>query len=407
MKRLCGLALLALAILAQPASAAEIVTWDGPEVSNSRFVDPSAAPAGSYHEPPGVADRPNALKVNVYLPDGYDPASKRRYPVLYLLHGNGDAFDSWANPENGDLLNTATGFPGVIVMPEGDSGFYANWWNGGLRSSPAWERYHLDQLIGVVEQKLRIKRGRRWHAVAGLSMGGEGAMFYASQRPDYFGSAASFSGPLSIERPTYQNAFEAGTGVDREALFGDPQAQEFYWAGHNPVKLVDNLRNTRLFVSAGDGVPNPNSPDEVNNTFGQLAEAELGQQASEFVTAARDAGADVTYTPHQGIHAWPYWRADLANAIAWGLFEPVPRPGRKWTYRTVATKSGAWGLKFRFAAPPEQLETFSRDGRVLSADGAGQITLVTRAGCRLRGAQLPFQLILARGRHCAWPGGVM
>ena len=149
-----------------------MVTWEGPRVAESRFVDPAAAPEGSYNEPPGVDERPNALRANVYLPDGYRAHRKRRYPVLYLLHGQGDAYDSWVNPENGNLLETAAGFPGIIVMPEGDRGFYANWWNGGRRGSPAWERYHLDELIPLVERRLRIRRGRRWHAIAGLSMGG-------------------------------------------------------------------------------------------------------------------------------------------------------------------------------------------------------------------------------------------
>ena len=397
---------MALAALAPSAQAAEIVTWDGPRVSESRFVDPAAAPEGSYNEPPGVGERPNALRVNVYLPDGYRASGKRRYPVLYLLHGQGDAYDSWANPANGDLLNTAAGFPGLIVMPEGDRGFYANWWNGGLRAAPAWERYHLDELIPLVERRLKIKRGRRWHAIAGLSMGGEGAMFYASQRPDYFGSAAAFSGPLSIQRATYQSAFEAGTGQDREALFGDPEAQEFYWAGHNPRRLAENLRHTRLYVSAGNGVPNPADPNEVDNTFGQVAEAELGEQAAEFQAAARDAGADVTYAPHQGIHDWPYWRTDLANAIRWGFFEPPERPRRAWTYRTVAVKGSAWGVRYRFLSPPQSVATLSRDGRLLTADGTGAVTITTHDGCRLQGIPLPFEITLARAPRCDWPGGV-
>jgi S-formylglutathione hydrolase FrmB len=365
-------------------------------VAESRFVDPAAAPEGSYNEPPGVPERPNALRVNVYLPPGFDRDSDRRYPVLYLLHGQGDAYDSWANPANGDLLETAAGFPGLIVMPEGDRGFYANWWNGGRRGEPAWERYHLDQLIPAMERRLPIRSGRRWHAIAGLSMGGEGAMFYASQRPGYFGSAASFSGPLSIERPTYQNAFEAGTGQDREALFGDPQAQGFYWAGHDPSKLVANLRSTRLYVSAGDGVPNPASPDEVSNYFGQLAEAELGQQAAEFAAAAEDAGADVTYAPHQGIHDWPYWRADLANAIAWGLFDAPPAAHGEWRYDTVAQTGTAWGMHFRFAEPPEEVVALEREGALLRGEGSGGVTLRAR-GCRIR-EELPFELRTACGR---------
>jgi S-formylglutathione hydrolase FrmB len=402
--RLAVLALVAVALLAPPTAAAtspaRIVTWEGAAVRESRFVDPDAAPPSSYNEPPGVAERPNALRINVYLPAGYDPGSGRRYPVLYLLHGQGDAFDSWSNPSNGDLLQTAAGFPGVIVMPEGDRGFYANWWNEGRRGAPAWERYHLDELIPLVARRLPIRRGRRWHAIAGLSMGGEGAMFYASQRPGYFGSAASFSGPLSIERPTYQGAFEAGTGQDREALFGDPDAQEFYWAGHNPVKLVANLRSTRLYVAAGDGVANPASPDELTNYFGQLAEAELGQQAAEFAAAAEGAGAEVTYAPHQGIHDWPYWRADLANAISWGFFDRPPAAGRSWSYDTVAQTGTAWGLRFRFSEPPSAVATLARHGRRLRAYGSGLLSVTTRAGCRFENFPLPFQIVVPRGRPC-------
>jgi S-formylglutathione hydrolase FrmB len=402
----------AVAALLAPAGAsaakapARVVTWEDPRVGESRFVDPAAAPAGSYNEPPGVEERPNALRANVYLPRGYRGRGKRRYPVLFLLHGQGDAYDSWVNPENGDLLNTAAGFPGIIVMPEGDRGFYANWWNDGTRGSPAWERYHLDQLIPLVQRRLPIRRGRRWHAIAGLSMGGEGAMYLASQRPGFFGSAASFSGPLSIQRPTYANAFEAATGQDREALFGDPLAQEFYWAGHNPIDLVPNLRHTRLYVAAGDGIPDPADPDQLDNYFGVLSEAELGQHAAEFAAEARRQGAPVTYEPHQGIHDWPYWRADLANAIEWGFFEPPPRPSSRWTYETVATVGTMWSLRFRFTEPPEVVATFVRDGRTLRGYGRGEVTITTRAGCRLNRVPLPFQFELPRGRPCR-PLGVV
>ena len=394
---LAGILAVAGTLAAAPAQAAEILTWDGPKVGESRFVDPAAAPESSYNEPPGVDERPNALRVSVYLPDGYGAQPKRRYPVLYLLHGQGDAYDSWPNAENGDLLETAAGFPGLIVMPEGDRGFYANWWNGGRRGQPAWERYHLDELIPLVEDRLRIRRGRRWHAIAGLSMGGEGSMFYASQRPGYFGSAASFSGPLSIQRPTYQEAFETGSGQDREALFGDPDAQDFYWDGHDPRELAENLRHTRLYVAAGNGVPNPAEPDEVDNYFGQLVEAELGQQAAEFAAAAERAGADVTYRPHQGIHDWPYWRADLMNAIDWGFFEPPRQPRGSWSYETVASVGTMWGLRFRFAEPPGEVVRFTREGRFLAGEGDGRVRLRTRAGCRFT-IGLPFRRRLP-GRH--------
>ncbi len=378
------------------ARAARIVTLDGPQVSQSRFVDPSEAPQGYYNEPPGVADRPNALKVDVYLPTGYSSHPSRRYPVLYLLHGHGDAYDSWPNPEQGDLMKTAKGFRGIVVMPDGDHGWYTNWWNGGRRGDPAWERYHLDQLLPFVEDRFRIRKRRRWHAIAGLSMGGEGTIFYASQRPGYFGSAASFSGVLSTQRPEYQQAFDQANGEPSHQIWGDPQAQEFYWAGYNPDGLVDNLRYTRLFVSVGDGVPDPTNPDEVQNYFGQVAEAELHQMANDFTSDAKAAGARVHYDQHQGIHAWRYWRMDLEHAIDWGLFKRPSTPHRHWTYRTVETVGTMWGLHFRFTKPPDVLETFKREGRTLSAEGSGRVAIRTGDGRHLV-AKLPFARSLPGG----------
>ena len=386
------LAVVALAAAA-PSGAAErtadparIVTWDSPAVSQSHFVDPSAAPDGYYAEPPGVDPRPNALKLDVYLPAGYSTHPARRYPVLWLLHGHGDAYDSWPNAGNGDLLNTASGFGSIIVMPEGDHGWYANWWNGGARGGPAWERYHLDQLLPYVTHRLRIRHGRRWHAIAGLSMGGEGAAYYATQRPGYFGSAASFSGVLSMERPEWPTAFNT-QGEDFDTVFGG--AGSFYVAGHDPTTLVDNLQATRLFVSVGDGVPDPTIPSEVTNYFGAAAEAELRQHATDFVAAAQAAGEDVTYTPHQGIHTWHYWKEDLQNAIGWDLFGRPPAAHHTWTYSTVATVGRMWDIGFRFAKPPTTVETFTRNGSTLSGEGSGKVTLRLPGGCRIK-PKLPF-----------------
>jgi S-formylglutathione hydrolase FrmB len=381
-------------VAATPAGAAKrggdparIVTWDSPAVSHSRFVDPSAAPEGYYQEPPGVDPRPNALKADVYLPAGYATHPDRRYPLLWLLHGHGDSYDAWPNAGDGDLLNTAAGFPGLIVMPEGDHGWYANWWNGGAGGDPAWERYHLDQLLPYANHRLRIRHGRRWHAIAGLSMGGLGAMYYASQRPGYFASAASFSGVLSQERPEWATGFNT-QGEDFDTVFGG--AGSFYVAGHDPTTLIDNLHSTRLFVSVGDGVPDPTIPSEVQNYFGQAAELELRQQATDFVGAANSAGDDLTYTPHQGIHTWHYWKDDLANAIDWGLFDRPPAAHHQWTYSTVATVGRMWDIGFRFAEPPTEVETFTRDGAKLSAEGSGTVTLRLPGGCKVS-PTLPFE----------------
>src|SRR4051794_40624704 len=332
-------AMLAAMLSAAPANGARLVTW---KHTPSRFVSAQSSPFNSV--PPEAPAQPQALPVNVLLPDGYTP--RKRYPVLYLMHGHGDSYWSWYAEKNGDLLRTAAGFPGIVVMPEGGQGWYADWWNGGKRGGPGWESYHLRELIPLVEKRLPIRRGRRWHAIAGLSMGGEATMYYASQRPGYFGAAAAFSPPVSIQRPEWPTGFNT-QGQDFDTVFGP--VGDFYATGHNPLKLVANLRWTRLFVGVGDGTPV--APADFSNVFGQVAERELRMHAVEFVAAARRTGADVTYDPRPGVHDWPYWRQYLKDAIKWGFFRPVAAAPRVWTFTTVARQSEAWGFSFRFDAP--------------------------------------------------------
>ena len=379
---------------ASGTQAAEIVTWE----TQSRFVDP--AEVRFNPSPPGAPPRPPGLRVNVYLPDGYD--GERRFPVLFLLHNLYTTYEGWANPQEGDVMDVAEGFPGIIVMPEAARGWYANWWNDGARGNPGWERYHLDELIRLAERRLRIRPGRRWHAIAGPSMGGQGAAFYSAQRPGYFGAAGLFSAPLSIQRQEWPGLGMESQGEDPRAVFGDPSEQSFYWAGHNPIELIDNLAHTRLYVTVGDGTP---APDEIGNFDEAFGEAYLRTHAEEFVPTARAAGLDVTYEPRQGIHDWPYYRQHLAAAIRWGFFEPVEEDPRAWSYRTVAEEGDMWGFRFRFTAPPETVETFARDGARLAADGSGTVSIRTPTGCEFT-AVLPFERELPRACAAGRPAAI-
>jgi S-formylglutathione hydrolase FrmB len=373
-----GVLLSVLAAFAPPASADRIVTL----TTTSRFVDPAKQ---QFNKPPkGVPDRPNALRVNVFIPDGYD-SGRTRFPVLYLLHGHGDSYDAWASPSNGDVMRIAKGFPGLIVMPEGAQGWYADWWNGGKRAEPAWERYYLDELMPLIERRFRIRRGRRWHAIAGLSMGGEGAAYLAEQRPGWFGSVASFSGPLSIQRAEYANGGMDTQGQKFTDVFGPPSG--FYATAHNAEANTANLAHTRVYVTVGNGV---GGPSEVTNYFGAIAEAELNRQAEDFVAAAKADRVDVTYVPRDGIHDWPYWRQHLAGALGWGFFEPVAAAPLQWSFRTAAQTGEAWGFRYRLAQPPSELVTFERSGDRIAGKGSGTVTITTPRGVRFT-AQLPFE----------------
>jgi hypothetical protein len=223
-------------------------------------------------------------------------------------------------------------------------------------------------------------------------MGGEATMYYASQRPGYFGAAAAFSPPVSIQRTEWPTGFNT-QGQDYATVFGDVGG--FYATGHNPLALVDNLRWTRLFVGVGDGTPL--TPDDVQNFFGQVAERELRAHADEFVPAAQAAGVDVTYDKRPGVHNWPYWRQYLKDAIGWGPFKTVVSQPRVWTFKTVSRVSEAWGFKLTFSAPPATVETFKRSGGRLSGTGSGRVTVRAPSGCAFK-ATLPFDRALCRPR---------
>ena len=382
--RLLGPAAVLLAaaavVPAAPARAEQrLVTVDVP----SRFVDVTTAVFNG--------ERPAVLRANVLLPDGYDADDTRRWPVLYLLHGVGDSFDTWAKPANGDILRTAKDFPGIIVMPEAGRGFYTDWFNGGERGDPGWERYYTGELIGQIARSFRIAPGRANHAIAGLSMGGMGAAYIGGQRPDYFGTVATFSGFVQHQRETVKAGFGAVAGVDYEQIFGPINGS--YASGHNPTRLAANLTETPVFAATGNGTAEPGVESSPNAVAGGGAiEAEIHEQNEEFAAALRGAGVTLDYRPGLGVHDWPYWRRYLAEAIAWGVFraDAVDDPPA-WTYATIAARGRMWSLRYRFAEPPSDIVSFQRDGATLRGQGAGRVRLRDIAtGCAVE-TELPFE----------------
>jgi S-formylglutathione hydrolase FrmB len=337
-----------------------------------------------------------ALKANVLLPAGYDP--RRAYPLLLLLHGVGDTYADWANPTKGDIATTAAGLDAIVVMPEGARGFYVNWYAGGRGGHPAWETYVLRDVLGAVRRSYRIRPERRYHAIAGLSMGGLGAALLAGRLPGYFGSVAVFSGFVDHRRREVATAFESVTGTSYERIFG-PVAGP-YAAGHNPRELVENLGRSRVFVGVGDGTVDPaiGTTSQLAAFAGGLLEGVvIRPQVDAFVAAARDTGVDLTFRPHAGVHDWPYWRKDLRAAIASDLFAPVEEHPRTWVNRTVATRGNLFGLRYRFAAAPAGVARISRDGATVRVTGSGSaVTLRTPGGCVVAG-DAPATLTIPAG----------
>jgi S-formylglutathione hydrolase FrmB len=376
-----------LALAPAPALAAKLRSFELP----SPLVDTSS-PGGK------LASGRTVPKVNILLPDGYDAHSKRGYPVLWLLHGANGGTDNWipGSTKLAGITKLAAGFPGIVVMPDGGLfGMYTDWWNGGARSNPAWATYHLRVLRRTIERRYPIRSGRRWHAIAGISMGGQGTLRYAAMLPGYFGSAVGFSAALpDTQSPVAQGGITALTGIRYEAIFGP--AAGAYAEGNSPQALAPNYGHTRLYLTSGNGTNCPQDPVNPGSiALDAATEGALHSQQAPFAAAVRAAGADVTAVTTCGVHTFGVWDRAFAAARAWGFFKPVPELPRSWVYRTVATAGEMWGLRFRFAKPPSVVARFKRSGRTLAATGKGSVRIRGGPGCRLS-AKLPFERRLPR-----------
>ncbi len=129
---------------------------------------------------------------NLILPLDYE-VSASRYPVLYLLHGYTGDNNNWTLLTN--LSGYAARYRLIIVMPDGSNGWYVN---SATDPKARFEDYIIKDIIPYVEKHYRTIPLRRARAIAGLSMGGYGAMFLGLKHPDLFAAIGAFSGALDV-----------------------------------------------------------------------------------------------------------------------------------------------------------------------------------------------------------------
>lgn len=137
------------------------------------------------------------LPYNVVLPSDYNASRTTRYPVLYLLHGLTGHYSDWVSRTN--IADYAAGYHMIIVMPEGGDSWYAD---SFTIPTDKYETYMIQELIPDVQQRYRTIEARYGRAIAGLSMGGYGAIKFGLKAPAMFVIAASLSGAFAVTRFT-------------------------------------------------------------------------------------------------------------------------------------------------------------------------------------------------------------
>ena len=191
---------------------------------------------------------------NLYLPKGYDASSPERYPVIYLLHGLSDDYDSWKTKGHmkevvDELIASGECCPVVIVMPNAGDPDVHNKWNGYFNMpGRSYEDFFFQEFMPTVESTYKILGDKQYRAIMGLSMGGGGSTVYAQRHPDLFSSCYCMSGWLDNSEP------EENMPKDKFYLVSkavhDYSAIDF--VANADDATLDRLRTVKWFFDCGD-----------------------------------------------------------------------------------------------------------------------------------------------------------
>jgi len=230
---------------------------------------------------------------NIILPRDY-ATSSQRYPVLYLLHGYTDHYPAWVSYTG--IVQYARSYAQIIVMPEGDNGYYTNSY-----SDPklAWEDFIIQDLVPYVDSHYRTVAARQGRAIAGLSMGGYGAMKLGLKYPHLFAAVASLSGVVAA--PRWKDRYpveDADYPKLIDGIFGPRESPAR--AANDPFELIKKLpaeQRPQLYLSIG--------------TSDNLLE-----ENRQFVRLLAELKVPYEYREVLGEHEWPVWDQQIQVVLA-------------------------------------------------------------------------------------------
>jgi S-formylglutathione hydrolase FrmB len=242
---------------------------------------------------------------SIYLPSDYN-TSDRAYPVTYLLHGYGDADDGWIqfgeiNRLADEGIKTGKMPPMIIVTPDGFTSFYLNAANGSFN----YEDFFMKELIPYIEKTYKVKAERKYRGIAGLSMGGYGALLYALKHPDLFIASAPLSAAvwtdndiIGLDDNMYNTYFSNSIGKN---LKGKDRLTA-NWLVNSPMSIIEKktteeLAKVKYWIDCGD------------DDFLTIGNAQLH-------IALTNKKVPHEFRMREGGHNWTYWRTGVIDALS-------------------------------------------------------------------------------------------
>ena len=237
----------------------------------------------------------DTMHVVVLLPSQYDPA--HAYPVLFLLHGYGGDQNDWTTKTC--LAEYTSGLRLVVVMPEAKNSWYVN-----SRTDPRekYEDYIIHELPKFINEHFDIDTTRE--AIAGLSMGGYGALMLGLRYPHKFQFIGDLSGAITIPQilDSVQDVPGFNVGSQRPIMpsiikaFG--RKDKRFWDAHNVFDLLERDSSAAIpyiFMAAGT----------------QDGYTEFRPADHAFIDSLHARETRYEYRELPGEHNWKFWDEEV------------------------------------------------------------------------------------------------
>lgn len=199
----------------------------------------------------------------------------KRHPTLYLLHGYSDDHTIWQRRTSIERYVSSLGL--AVVMPAVNKSYYCD-----LPGKDRYWEFISEELPGLARQFFPLSDKREDNFVAGLSMGGYGAMKLGLNYPERFAAVGSLSGVL-----------------DLCGRFYDEWKDEVPFPS-NPINTINDL----LYLLE----KNVKSEKRLPLLY-QCCGTEdfLYQNNQNFLNKCSELGIDLVYEEESGDHEWGYW----------------------------------------------------------------------------------------------------
>ena len=238
------------------------------------------------------------IPVGKFHMPGMPEKEDKPFKTMYLLHGIFGNYTDWLMGSR--IVPWAEERNLAVIMPSGENSFYVD----NEKSGSMYGEYFGCELVEVTRKLFPLSVKREDTYVAGLSMGGYGALRTGLKYHETFSAIAALSGALVLDNAV-KSTNDTPTIIGRrsyyESVFGD--LDRLIGSDKDPKALISKLAESgakipAMYIACGT----EDFLIEANRDYHKLLE---------------EKGVEHTYIEAPGAHTWDFWDEHILNVLKW------------------------------------------------------------------------------------------